>query len=118
MKKILILINAALLALVVTFTVSNVLAKEGEKHEKNEAKASIRPEGKVKRADLPALAKISLDEALKAARAAIQGSVVEAELEIDDGDLVYVFAIVGADKQVSEVKIDAGNGKVLDIDKD
>jgi uncharacterized membrane protein YkoI len=120
MKKIRLLLTATLLAFVVPFAVSSLLAKEEgkEKQEKATYKASIRPQGKVKETDLPALAKISFDDALKAAHVAVPGGVIKAELEVEDGNLVYSFEIVGADKKVTEVEIDAGNGKVLDIDKD
>ena len=79
---------------------------------------SIRPAGKVKPADLPALAKISFDDARRAALAAVPGAVILGELEVEDGNLQYSFDIVGADKSVTEVEIDAGDGKVLATDKD
>lgn len=120
MKKFRLLLTISLLALAVPFAVSSLGAKENGKgkEEKNSAKGSIRPEGKVKKVDLPALAKISFDEALKAAHAATPGSVIKAELEVEDGNLQYSFDIVGADKKVTEVEIDAGNGKVLAVDQD
>lgn len=121
MKTTKLILAATLLALAVPFVVSaKDKHEEGkeEKYEKTATKASIQPAGKVKPADLPALAKISFDDALKAARAAAPGSVIKAELAVEDGNLVYSFEIVGADKTVTEVEIDAGNGKVLDIDKD
>ena len=83
-----------------------------------EVKSSIRPTGKVKKENLPTLAKISMAEALKAAMAAAPGSVLKAELEIEDGNLMYSFDIVTDQKTVLEVEVDAGNGKVLDVDKD
>jgi uncharacterized membrane protein YkoI len=94
-------------------------AKE-EKEEKNEKKVvgSIRPTGDVKAADLPALAKISFDATLQAALTAVPGSVVKAELEVEDGNLQYSFEIINAKKKKVEVEIDAGNGKVLDVDED
>jgi uncharacterized membrane protein YkoI len=70
----------------------------------------------VKPADLPNLAKISFEAALRTALAAAPGSVIKAELEVEDGNLMYSFEIVGADKKIKEVEIDAGNGRVLDID--
>ncbi|MEI6862323.1 MAG: PepSY domain-containing protein [Verrucomicrobiota bacterium] len=79
---------------------------------------SIRPIGKVKPADLPALAKISFDDARRAALAAVPGAVILGELEVEDGNLQYSFDIVGTDKSVTEVEIDAGDGKVLATDKD
>jgi uncharacterized membrane protein YkoI len=44
--------------------------------------------------------------------------VILGELEVEDGNLQYSFDIVGADKSVTEVEIDAGDGKVLATDKD
>jgi uncharacterized membrane protein YkoI len=86
--------------------------------EKTAPKGSIRPKGDLKPAELAALAKISFSDALKAALAAAPGVVVKAELEVEDGNLQFAFEIVGADKKTTEVEIDAGNGQVLDIDKD
>ena len=120
MKKIHLFLAASLVALAVPFDVSSLGAKENGigKVEKPVDEGSIRPEGKVKETDLAALAKISFDEALKAAHAAVQGSVIKAELAVEDGNLQYSFEIVGADKKVTEVEIDAGNGKVLAVDQD
>lgn len=88
------------------------------KEEKAAAAGSIRPTKKVKAADLPALAKISFDDAVKAAATAVPGKIIKAELEVEDGSLMYSFEIVGADKSITEVEIDAGNGKVLGTDKE
>lgn len=109
------------LALAVSFTAFSFAAEKAEKgkeEKKTAVVASIRPQGEVKSADLPGLAKISFDAALRAALAAAPGSVIKAELEVEDGNLMYSFEIVGANKKVTEVEIDAGNGKVLDIDHD
>ena len=86
--------------------------------EEKSAAGSIRPAHKVKDADLPALAKISFEDAMKAALAAVPGKIIKAELEVEDGSLMYSFEIVGADKSITEVAINAGNGKVLDTDKE
>jgi uncharacterized membrane protein YkoI len=122
MKKIRLFLTVSLFALAVPFAISSLGAKENgkekEKSEKPSAKGSIRPEGKVKKADLPALAKISFDEALKIAHATVPGSVIKAELEVEDGNLQYSFEIVGTDKKVTEVEIDAGNAAVLAVDQD
>ena len=92
-------------------------AKEKE-DKKAPAVGSIRPEGKIKPADLPALAKVSFAAALNTALAAAPGAVIKAELEVEDGNLMYSFEIVGTNHKVKEVEIDAGNGKVLDLDED
>src|SRR5258706_10373667 len=86
-----------------------VLAKD----EKPAPVGSIRPKGEVKPADLPGLAKITFQQALTTALARVPGSVIKAELEVEDGTLMYSFEIVGTNKKISEVEIDAGNGKVL-----
>jgi uncharacterized membrane protein YkoI len=79
-------------------------------------KGSIHPGDKVKPADLPALTKISFQQAMTNALAAVPGAVVKAELEVEDGCLMYSFEIVGSGRKITEVEIDAGNGKVLDTE--
>jgi uncharacterized membrane protein YkoI len=86
------------------------------KDEKKAPAGSIRPTGTVAPADLPGLAKISFQQALAAALAKAPGSVIKAELEVEDGNLMYSFEIVGANKKITEVEIDAGNGKVLNTE--
>jgi|SRR5579885_1712767 len=101
-------------------TTVSVLAKEKDEDSDKDSKVtgSIQVEGKHKRAELAALAKISFDDALKAAEAKVPGTVIKAELEAEHHTLMYSFEIVGTDKTVTEVEIDAGNGRVLDVDKD
>lgn len=83
---------------------------------KEAPKGSIRPSGEVKPADLPGLAKITFKQALQAALEKSPGSVIKAELEVEDGNLMYSFEVVGADQKITEVEIDAGNGQVLDTE--
>ena len=96
------------------------LATAGHAAEKEKAapKGSIRPTGEVKPADLPGLAKITFQQAVAAALKASPGSIIQAELEVEGGNLMYSFRIVGGDKKITEVEIDAGNGKVLDTEKE
>lgn len=63
-------------------------------------------------------AAISMDDAINAALKQVPGKVLKVELENEDGYLVYGVEIVKADKSVADVKVDAGNGKVLKIDND
>jgi uncharacterized membrane protein YkoI len=109
-------------ALIVAFGIylapAAISRAEAPDNERPAAQGSIRIEGKVKKADRPALAKISFIEALKDALAVAPGDVVVGELEVEDGNLQYSFEIVGSDKKITEVEIDAGNGKVLGMDKD
>ncbi len=97
---------------------SGVLALRSSAAEPPSPAGSIRITDKVAPADLTALAKISFQQALEAALAASPGSVLKSELEVEDGTLMYSFEIVGADKAITEVEIDAGNGKVLATDKE
>ncbi len=46
------------------------------------------------------------------------GAAILGVLEVEDGNLQYSFDIGGADKNVTEVEIDTGDGKVLATDKD
>ena len=80
--------------------------------------ASIHVDGKVPRANLPALAKISFAEALDVAARAQPGRVIKGELEAEDGVLMYSFDVVTREGIVKEVEIDAGTGTVLDVDSD
>lgn len=79
---------------------------------------STRPKKGATKADLAAMAKITQDDAQKAALASLKGSpkatVKEAEQESEHGCLVYSFDIAVEGKAgIEEVQVDAGNGKVL-----
>jgi uncharacterized membrane protein YkoI len=92
---------------------------DNDSEKKTEPMGSIRPTGKVEKADLPGLAQISFGKALKAAEKAVPGGkVIKGELEVEDGNLMYSFDVVAPDKSILEAEIDAGDGKVLDVDKD
>jgi hypothetical protein len=64
------------------------------------------------------MAKIPLDSAIRAALAAVPGKVVKTELENENGYLVYGIEIAKADREMADVKVDAGDGKVLKVDTD
>jgi len=69
-------------------------------------------------AEYASMATISLDSAIKTALNQVPGKVLKAELENENGYLVYGVEIVKADKQIADVKVDAGNGKILKVDVD
>jgi hypothetical protein len=64
------------------------------------------------------MAKISLDSAVSKALKAVPGKALKVELENENGSLVYGVEIAKADHQIADVKVDAGNGKVLKIEAD
>jgi len=69
-------------------------------------------------AGLVEMAKISMDNAINAALKEVPGKVLRAELENENGYLVYGVEIIKADQQIMVVKVDAGNGLILRTDKD
>lgn len=64
------------------------------------------------------LAKIPFNSAINSALTAVPGKVLKAELENENGFLVYGIEIAKADRQIADVKIDAGDGKILKIETD
>ncbi|OCA92873.1 PepSY domain-containing protein [Pseudobacillus wudalianchiensis] len=61
---------------------------------------------------------VSLEEAKKIALDRVKGTVTEAELEDDHNRLVYEFEISTANDHEIEVKVNAENGKVLNVELD
>jgi uncharacterized membrane protein YkoI len=68
-------------------------------------------------ADLQSLAHISPDEVRTAALAQIQGTAKESELKNEDGNLIYSVEVASNGGE-QEATIDAGNGRVLRIERD
>jgi uncharacterized membrane protein YkoI len=69
-------------------------------------------------AQVAEMAKITLDSAMNEALKQVQGEVLKVELENENGYLVYGVEIARPDHQIVDVKVDAGNGKILKIDQD
>ena len=94
-----------------------------EANEANESKESDQAEeaqDKTEGAEsdrLKSLARITPEQASAAALAQVPGTVKKAELENEDGNVVYSVEIKTADGE-SDVKVDAGDGRVLHVDKD
>ncbi|RMH32279.1 MAG: hypothetical protein D6690_14070 [Nitrospirae bacterium] len=65
-----------------------------------------------KHADLSPIA-ITLEQAIQTAKTTVPGRVLEAELEKEDGKVVYEVDIAGADGNIHELTVDADSGKVL-----
>ena len=66
----------------------------------------------------PGLASITLEQAKDVALSNIQGEVLKIKLEEENGFLVYGVEIVTPEKIITDIKIDAGNGDILLVEKD
>ncbi len=75
--------------------------------------ASVKvPEGAETQADFARYTKIDRTQAEQAALAAVSGEVIRAKLDDEDGYLVWQVD-VRTSQGLTEVMVDAGNGKVL-----
>lgn len=83
----------------------------------SELHGTIPVKGKSKKDD-STLAKISLQDAIASAQKEVNGKVVEATLDREDGYLVYEIDIALADQSHKEMLIDAGDGRVLKVKTD
>jgi hypothetical protein len=66
----------------------------------------------------PALAKLTIQDAIVAAQAEVPGQVLGVGLEEEDGYLVYEVEIVEGPGAITEVLVDAGNGTILQLQQD
>jgi len=87
-------------------------SKEGEQGEEAEDRAEGAESERLK-----SLARITPEQASAAALAQVPGTVKKIELENEDGNVVYGVEIKTANGD-SDVKVDAGDGRVLHIEKD
>lgn len=85
------------------------------------APADNRPDGQEtpgdesqEQAALQSLATVTPSQAEQAALAAVPGTVAQTQLDNENGFVVYSVEIKGSDGTVTDVKVDAGNGNVLD----
>ena len=89
----------------------------GEANEANEQNESTSPEEQAEAAQYQKLARITAAQARSAALASVPGTATAAELENEDGNLVYGVTVKTASGE-KDVKVDAGNGKVLQVEQD
>ena len=68
--------------------------------------------------EMAAMAKVTIDQAIKTATDKIPRKVVEAELEKKHGMLVWEVEVVTAENKVMEVHIDAESGAVIDVEEE
>ncbi|MBI2720328.1 MAG: PepSY domain-containing protein [Rhizobiales bacterium] len=67
-------------------------------------------------ASLVSMAKIDATAATAAALAQVPGTVLKVALDNENGNLVYSVEIKTAANALQDVKVDAGNAKVLSVD--
>jgi uncharacterized membrane protein YkoI len=91
-------------------------ANEANESKKDGEEAEDRAEG-AESERLKGLARITPEQAQAAAVAQVPGTVKKVELENEDGNLVYGVEIKTANGE-SDVKVDAGDGRVLHVEKD
>lgn len=87
----------------------SVPAPQDGKDDESESKDGESAEAKA----LEGLATISADDATAEALAEVPGTAGNVELGDENGFVVYSVEVTGADGTVTDVKVDAGNGKVL-----
>ena len=68
--------------------------------------------------EMAAVAKVTIEQAIKTAMDKISGKVVEAELEKKHGMLVWEVEVVTAENKVMEVHIDAESGAVIKVEEE
>ncbi|KXH87083.1 PepSY domain-containing protein [Sporosarcina sp. HYO08] len=66
----------------------------------------------------PQYRRISMEEAIGIALRRVPGHAVKAELEYDDGLLIYEINIRTREGQKYEVKVDANTGAILRVKRD
>ena len=89
--------------------------QDEEDEEKDENEEKEREENEAVR--LQALARVTADQARSAALSRVPGTVQEVELENEDGNLVYSVEVRTATGE-QDVKVDAGNARVLHVEVD
>jgi uncharacterized membrane protein YkoI len=84
----------------------------------SEAVSSIKVSAKIPRLEWVKLAKLSATEAIRLALVDVPGVVVALKLEVDDGSLIYKVKVVGDDRRIIELELDAGIGAILEREED
>ena len=76
--------------------------------EDQELARKLRAEGRI----------LSLEQILEKAKAQLAGTVIEAELEVDDSRFVYELEILDKNGIVWELEFDAASGELLKLKRD
>ena len=98
-------------------TFSCVILPSSQLYAKDIQDGSIKV-GNFQKNEHPNLAKVTLQDAITVATKNVPGKAIGAELESEDGFLVYEVKVVSVDRKVTDVYVDAGNSKVLGTEKE
>ena len=79
-------------------------------------KGSIAAVKGTKKENLVKMAKVSFQTALSVSLKRAPGKVLDGELQVEGGFLIYYFEIIRADNKTIGVAVDAGTGAVLRVD--
>lgn len=69
------------------------------------------------KAEMASEAKVTIEQAIKAASEKVQGTVIEAELEKKQGNIVWEVEVVTPDGTVMEAIVDSATGAVTTVEK-
>lgn len=105
MKKIL-----SMLLLAIILSGGYLLAKE--------VKGGTLPVGEAGEAMWPAMAKLTLSQAIEKGLARVAGRTLSAELANKNGFLIFEVEVVKPNNEIMELWIDAGNGNILGLNND
>ena len=61
---------------------------------------------------------VDMNQAVALATQAVPGNPIEAELEEEDGKMVWEVEVVTAENQIVEIEIDAQSGEILSQEQD
>lgn len=67
--------------------------------------------------ELATTTKVSIEEAIKTVNAKFPGTVIEAELEKEEGHTVWEVKVVTSKGELKEVYVDVQSGKLVDIEE-
>lgn len=81
------------------------------------ADSAFGEESEQTKSEMAAAAKVTIDEAIKAASEKIAGKIIEAELPRKHDTVIGEVEVLTADHKVMEVHIDAQTGAVIDVEE-
>jgi len=111
-KKLMTILGAGTLASSLIFTGTS-FAKSTANEVQN---GTIRVEKKTDK-DFFDQAKLSIEQSMVKALSEVQGTILKAELDNENGFLIYSIEVMKVDKNIMDVKIDAGSGEILFVEE-